>query len=238
MKKENVSSQRQGAVLVIRIDRPEALNAIDRATATQLHRALDLLESDESLRVGILTGTGRAFCAGSDLKEIASAPSYVDGLASGNVSSVVRRELSAPLIAAVNGLAYGGGMEIVLACDLAVAAPTATFALPEAEQGLLAGAGGLLRGPRQLPMKVVLDLALTCEPITAEQALGWGLLSRISDDPLAEAVAMGHRIASFPAAAVTTSKAVVHQGLDAPLSGSDSAWDRVEPAVLAVLRNR
>jgi crotonobetainyl-CoA hydratase len=95
-----------------------------------------------------------------------------------------------------------------------------------------------LRGPRQLPLKVVMDLALTGDPITAEQALAWGLVSRLADDPVGTAVGLARRIASFPSAAVLTTKASIHRGLDAFLTGEDSAWDRVEPDVMAVLTGR
>lgn len=233
-----VVARQDGPVLLITIDRPEALNAIDRATSQAIHAALDRLEADDGLRVGVLTGTGRAFCAGSDIKEIRDRPSYEDGLDHGNVTSIVRRSVRKPLLAAVNGLAFGGGMELVLACDIAIASPSATFGLPEVKHGLIAAAGGLVRGPRQLPMKVVMDLALTAEPITADAALRWGLVSRIADDPRAEAMTLAHRIAGWPADAVTAAKSVVHRSLDAFLTGDDSAWDRVEPEIMAVLTRR
>lgn len=227
---------RSGAVLVIALDRPGALNAINMALSTALHAALDELESEEDLSVAVLTGTGRAFCAGSDLKEIGTSPSFADGLRHGNVTSVVRRERTKPLIAAVNGLAFGGGMELVLASDLAVASPSATFGLPEVRRGLVAAAGGLLRGPRQLPLKVLLDLALTGEPIDAARALALGLVSRVVDDPTAEALAIAATIASHPSQhAVRTTRQAVYRGLDLPLEGDDGAWQAVEGDLLEVL---
>ncbi|MFC7492999.1 MULTISPECIES: enoyl-CoA hydratase/isomerase family protein [unclassified Nocardioides] len=233
---QSVRTEREGSVLVITLDRPQALNAINRAMSQQLHDAFDQLEDDADLTVAVLTGTGRAFCAGSDLKEIHDRPAFADGLRNGNVTSLARRQLAKPLIAAVNGIAFGGGMELVLASDLAVAAPTATFGLPEVRHGLVAAAGGLVRGPRQLPMKVVLDLALTGDPIDAERALTWGLVSRVADDPLAEALTMASTIAEHPARdAVLTSRSAVHRGLDAFLEGDGGAWDVVEPDLMRVL---
>lgn len=231
-----VRTERHGAVLLITLDRPEALNAINRATSEALHAAFDELEGDDALAAAVLTGTGRAFCAGSDLKEIDDRPAFTDGLRHGNVTSLARRSLAKPVVAAVNGLAFGGGMELVLASDLAVAAPTATFGLPEVRHGLLAAAGGLLRGPRQLPVKVLLDLVLTGQPIDAGQALTWGLVSRIAEDPVAEALAMATLIAGHPSQdAVLASRRSVHRGLDAFLEGEGGAWDLVEPDVMRVL---
>lgn len=231
-----VLTEVQGATLVITLNRPVALNAIDRATSAALHGAFDRLADDDALRVGVLTGAGKAFCAGSDLIEIRDRPAFADGLAAGNVTSLTRRVLTKPVVAAVNGLAYGGGAELVLACDIAIAAPAASFALPEVRHGLVAAAGGLVRGPRQLPLKVVADLLLTGEPISAERALQLGLVSRLADDVVAEAVAMAERIASYPAAAVAVVRSSLPRALDAPLLGGRSAWEVVEPDVMGVLR--
>lgn len=231
-----VRVDRRGPVLVITLDRPEALNAINRATSQQLHAAFDQLQEDDDVAVGVLTGTGRAFCAGSDLKEIDDRPAYTDGLRHGNVTSLVRRDLGKPLIAAVNGLAFGGGMELVLACDLAVAGPAARFGLPEVKHGLVAAAGGLLRGPRQLPVKVLLDLVLTGASLDADQALARGLVSRVAEDPMAEAIAMAATIAGHPSQeAVRASREAIRRGLDVPLEAEGGAWDVVEPDMMAVL---
>ncbi|WP_067437519.1 enoyl-CoA hydratase/isomerase family protein [Nocardioides jensenii] len=231
-----VRTERRGPVLIITLDRPGALNAINRATSQQLHTAFDQLQDDGELAVGVLTGTGRAFCAGSDLKEIDERPAFTDGLRHGNVTSLVRRDLGKPLVAAVNGLAFGGGMELVLACDLAVAGPPARFGLPEVKHGLVAAAGGLLRGPRQLPIKVLLDLVLTGGSLDADQALARGLVSRIAEDPVAEAITMAATIAGHPSqAAVRASRDAVRRGLDVPLEAEGGAWDVVEPDVMAVL---
>ncbi|MDN5895496.1 MAG: enoyl-CoA hydratase-related protein, partial [Nocardioides sp.] len=163
-------------------------------------------------------------------------PAFVDGLRHGNVTSLARRDLSKPVVAAVNGLAFGGGMELVLACDLAVAAPETTFGLPEVKHGLVAAAGGLVRGPRQLPVKVLLDLALTGEAMTSAQALTWGLVSRVVDDPVAEALGMATTIAGHPSqGAVRASRNAVRRGLDAFLEDEGGAWDLVEPELMQVL---
>lgn len=231
-----VRAERRDRVLVITLDRPQALNAISRAASQQLHAAFDQLRDDPDLAVGVLTGTGRAFCAGSDLKEIDDQPAFADGLDNGNVTSLVRRDLGKPMIAAVNGIAFGGGMELVLACDLAVAGPAATFGLPEVKHGLVAAAGGLLRGPRQLPVKVLMDLVLTACSLDAEQALARGLISRVAADPLSEALAMAATLAGHPSQhAVRVSRDAVRRGLDVPLEGEGGAWDVVEAEVIEVL---
>src|SRR4051794_14293515 len=147
------------------MDRPGKRNAVDAAMTAQLSAALDLLEDDDELWVGVLTGTGGAFSAGTDLIAGAGEPTP-----RGGPYGVVRRVRAKPLIAAVEGLALGGGMEMVLACDLVVAGRGATFGLPEVARGLVATCGGLFRGPRALPRNVARELLYTGERLGAERA--------------------------------------------------------------------
>lgn len=161
----SVECARQGPILVISLQREEKRNAIDEEMALGIDGALNDLEDDDELWVGIITGTSTVFSAGTDLR-VGSGP----GTERGGPYGIIRRRRSKPLIAAVEGAALGGGMEIVLACDLVVASTTATFGLPEVRRGLLALYGGVFRSARSLPLNVAREIVLTGDPIDA--ALG------------------------------------------------------------------
>lgn len=163
-------------VLVITINRSHRRNAIDQETADLLDAAMERLEHEDGIRVGILTGAGGYFCAGTDLT-VASAPVTPNGGSYG----LVRRTRRRPLIAAVEGFALGGGMEIALACDLVVAAQDATFGLPEALRGLVANCGALFRGAEKLPPNVALELLLTGERLGAERAQQLGFVNWLTE---------------------------------------------------------
>ena len=233
---ETLRTERRGDVALITISRPEALNAISNATSGELSRALDEADADPQVAVIVLTGVGTtAFCAGADLKEVAAGIPTLSG--PGGFAGIVRRTLVKPVIAAVNGLALGGGAEIAFACDLIVAADTARFALPEVKRGVLASGGGLLRLPRQIPLKIAMELALTGEPITAQEAARWGLVNRVVPRArvVEEALELAATIARNAPLSVRATKVVITQGLDRPLEGAGSAWDVNEAADRAVL---
>ena len=162
-------------VLVITLNRPEVRNAIDSALSQGVHAALAALDADDSLRVGVLTGAGGTFCAGMDLKAFA-----VHGLPD-KVDDVLRHGCRKPLVAAIEGIAVGGGLELALIADLLVAARDARFGSPEVKFGLFPGGGALLRLPRLLPQSVVTELALTGELMSAEAAHTHGLVVRLCD---------------------------------------------------------
>lgn len=169
---------REGAVLVITINRPEVRNAINRATSEAIARALDLLDSEPTLAIGILTGKGGHFCAGMDLKAfLAGERVELEGR---GLAGIVKRPPSKPLIAAVEGYALAGGCEIALACDLIVAAENAQFGIPEVRRGLIAGSGGLLRLPQRIPRQIALEYALTGKAMSAADARHWGLVNRLT----------------------------------------------------------
>lgn len=169
---------REGAVLVITINRPEVRNAINRATSEAIAHALDLLDSDPTLAIGILTGKGNHFCAGMDLKAfLAGERVELEGR---GLAGIVERPPSKPLIAAVEGYALAGGCEIALACDLIVAAENAQFGIPEVRRGLIAGSGGLLRLPQRIPRQIALEYALTGKAMPAVEAKQWGLVNRLT----------------------------------------------------------
>lgn len=171
-------------VLVVTLNRPEARNAVNAELTRLLGEALERADSDPEVRVVVLTGAGdRTFCAGADLKAISRGEALnPPGTERWGFAGFVNHPISKPVIAAVNATALGGGTELVLACDLAVAAESAKFGLPEVRRGLMAAAGGLIRLPEQLPRKVAMHLILTGEPIGAEAALRWGLVNEVVPD--------------------------------------------------------
>jgi enoyl-CoA hydratase len=180
-----VTTERHGRVLLVRIDRPHKRNAIDAATTAGLDAALNLLDDDPDLWAGVLAGTPVAFSAGTDLAAGAGSATP-----RGGKYGVVRRHRTTPLIAAVEGLAYGGGFEIVLSCDLVVAARTARFALPETARGLVANCGALFRAPRALPLNIAREMLLTGDPLDAERAWSLGLVNRLVEAGDAERAAV------------------------------------------------
>jgi enoyl-CoA hydratase len=190
-----VIAERDGAVLVISLNRPEQKNAMTRTAAELLAGALDELDGDPALSVGVLTGTGGTFCSGMDLKRFAAGerPS-VPGRGFGGLTE---RPPAKPLIAAVEGYALAGGFELVLACDLVVAARGARFGLPEVRRGLVARGGGLIRLPRLVSRAVAMELILTGDFIDADRALAMGLVNRVVADgaAAAEAIARAQRLA-------------------------------------------
>lgn len=210
-------------VAVLRIDRPDAMNSIDPETRLSLRKTLFDLDADPEVHVVVLTGAGeKAFCAGTDLKATATVdgsfageffgagvPSLVDGLA-----------ISKPTIAAVNGVALGGGFEIALACDIRIASDNARFGLPEVRVGSLPGAGGTQRLPRTVAMSSAMLLLLTGDIIDAAEALRLGLVSKVTNqaDLLPEALAIAGRIAANAPLSVRAIKRLVRTGADAPLS--------------------
>lgn len=218
-----VRTERADGCLVVTLDRPRARNAIDAATARAVADAMDLLDADDDLAVGVLTGAGGTFCAGMDLKAFLRGESpSVEGRGFGGL---VQAPPAKPLIAAVEGHALAGGCELVLACDLVVAGEGASFGLPEVRRGLVAGAGGLLRLPERIPPTVAMELALTGEPMTAADAHRWGLVNRLVPDggALDAARALAARIARNGPLAVRATKHVLTR---APGWPADEVWQR------------
>jgi crotonobetainyl-CoA hydratase len=211
-----VAVSARGAVLEIVIDRPKA-NAVDRGTSLELFEAFARLRDDQELRVGILTGAGeRFFSAGWDLKAAASGeedPSTDFG-PGGFAGLTEMFDLDKPVIGAVNGLAAGGGFELVLACDLIVAAEHAELFLPELGLGIVPDAGGAQRLPRRLPWFVAMDLLLTGRRMGAEEAARWGLVRSVvpAAELMDEARRLADRIAACPPAAVQATKEIARRG--------------------------
>ncbi|MCW2720764.1 enoyl-CoA hydratase-related protein [Pseudonocardia sp.] len=180
-----VTTERHGRVLLVRMERAAKRNALDAGMTAGLDAALNELDDDPDLWAGVLAGTSVAFSAGTDLVAGAGEPTP-----RGGSYGVVRRDRTTPLVAAVEGLAYGGGFELVLACDLVVASRSARFALPETARGLVANCGAMFRGPRALPRNIAHEMLLTGDPLGAERAWSLGLVNRLVEDGRAEAAAM------------------------------------------------
>jgi crotonobetainyl-CoA hydratase len=224
--------EQRGHVLVITLNRPDARNAVNLDLTVGVGEALDHAEADPSIWVVVITGAGdKAFCAGADLKEAAAGRLSDNGdarLQRWGFAGYVRHFISKPTIAAVNGFALGGGTELVLASDLAVAADTATFGLPEVKRGIFAGAGGAFRLPRQIPQKVAMEAILTGRPITAQRALELGLVNRVVplDGLLDSALELAATICENAPLAVQVSKRIA-RGIteqDIPVEAVD--WER------------
>jgi enoyl-CoA hydratase/carnithine racemase len=212
--------------LVVTLNRPEALNAVNAAMSSALGRALEQADADADIRAVVLCGNGRAFCAGVDLKELAAGRSVYDpDHPEWGFAGLVRHEIATPVIAAVHGYALGGGTEITLAADLAVADTTARFGLPEVTRGVVAGAGGMLRLPRQVPLKVALELGLTGLPMSAERAYSLGLVNRVvpPGTALEQALLLARQIsAAAPSAVRLTKRAMLAAAGDAGQSWQHS----------------
>lgn len=195
-----------GEILVLTLNRPERRNAITQELAEELDRAMQFLETEPGMRVGILTGSGGFFSAGTDLSST-DGPATPDGGPYG----FIRRSRTRPLIAAVEGFALGGGFEMAMACDLVVAAQDVKFSLPETLVGLVANCGALFRGPTQLTPKVATELLLTGQRLPAQRAYDLGFINRLSEpgESLNTALKLAHDIlAASPNATTTTLKAI------------------------------
>ena len=220
-----VEVERNGRVGIIRLNRPEARNAVNGELAKGVEAALDEFEADDEIQAVVLTGNGPTFCAGADLKLVAVGKGAEMATEKGNFAGIVRRNYPKPLIAAVNGPALAGGFEIMLACDLVVAADHATFGLPEVKRGLFAAAGALIRLPKRVPLATATEMAITGDPIDANRALQLGLVNRVV--PVAqvvdEALALAARIAANGPLAIKNSLRMVREAGDL---NEEEAWPR------------
>ena len=218
-----VRTETDGGILVITLDRPEARNAVNGAVAEGIAAALDRLDSEDDLRVGIVTGAGGTFCSGMDLKAfVRGERPYV---ADRGFAGIAQRAARKPLIAAVEGYALAGGLEVALACDLIVAARDSRVGIPEVKRGLAAAAGGLIRLPKRIPYHLAMELALTGEPFGAERAYEIGIVNRLTEpgQALDAARELAATIARNGPLAVAASKQVVQQAAD---WAEQEAWQK------------
>ena len=231
---DEILAERRGHVELLTINRPEARNAINRATAEALDAALTSAEGDDDVWVVVLTAAGdKAFSAGMDLKAFAAGefPMTENGF-----GGITKREFTKPLICAANGSALAGGFEIMISCDMVIAADHAKFGIPEASRGLVAGAGGLIRLPKRVPLTVAYEMALTAEPIDAARAYELGLVNHVvpGNQVLDAAIDLAERIAKNAPLAVRTSKEIMRRSIE--LSEHD-AWVASDEAFARIGRS-
>ncbi|MEM1333653.1 MAG: crotonase/enoyl-CoA hydratase family protein [Actinomycetota bacterium] len=200
-----VLTERRGRVLLITLNRPDAMNAINGALSTGLVAAVEELDTDPGLTAGVLTGNGRGFCSGMDLKAFARGEDI------GPMMTFIKEGSKKPLIGAVEGFALAGGLELALACDLLVAGEGAKFGIREVKVGLFAAGGGLLNLPIRVGITKAMEMALTGDPILADEALTAGIVSEVTDagGAVDGALAMAERIAANAPLAVAASKQLI-----------------------------
>jgi enoyl-CoA hydratase len=225
-----------GRVALLTLRRPEARNAVNAEVARGLEAAIDRLEEDDGVWVGILTGEGPVFSAGADLKEVAAGRINDLQTERGGFAGIARRERAKPLIAAVDGPALAGGCEIVLACDLVVASRAAAFGLPEVKRSLVAAAGGLFRLPRKLPRAIALELIMTGDPIDAERAYALGFVNELVEpgQVVDAARALAERICANAPLAVRASRAIALAGV---VADDEAAWQLTFDGLRDVVRS-
>ncbi len=226
---DEVLTEERGRVLLVTLNRPEARNSVNAALARALADALEHLDASDHLASGVLTGAGRGFSAGMDLKAfVEGGMPAVEGR---GFAGIVQRSADKPLVAAVEGFALAGGLEIALSCDLLVAARGTRLGVPEVGVGLFAAAGALLRLPQRLPFALAMEMALTGDPITAEVAAEHGMVNRLVEpgETVTTALELAERIARNAPLGVAASKRVLHETHGLALS---EAW-RVNDAAMS-----
>jgi enoyl-CoA hydratase len=236
MSQNVVEWERREHLALVTLNRPEARNAISPEVSQTMAGILDEIEADATLRAVVLTGKGEVFSAGADLKVVASGRANDIASGKGGFAGIATRDFPKPIIAAVNGPALAGGFEIVLSCDLVVAADTARFGIPEAKRGLMAAAGGLIRLPKRVPLAIALELAMTGDPIDAERALQLGLVNRVvpAARVVDEAIALADRIGENSPIAVRNSRQLVKEA--AELSEAEG-WKRTIELMMPVFQS-
>ncbi|MEP7351375.1 MAG: crotonase/enoyl-CoA hydratase family protein [Sphingorhabdus sp.] len=235
--------ERQGHVQIITINRPDARNSVNAAVHLGIGEALESAEHDPEIRAVILTGAGdQAFCAGADLKALSRGERLFPedkAKAAWGFAGFVRHPISKPIIAAVNGFALGGGTELVLASDLAIAAESAQFGLPEVKRGIIAGAGGAFRIAEQLPKKIAMEILLTGDPISAARALELGLVNQMvpAGGLMDAALALAARISINAPLSVQGSKRIALGIAEGKIETDDGNWAATNREFGVVMRS-
>src|SRR5437588_4496848 len=214
----DVVTERRERILVITINRPDQRNAVNSAVADGIAAAMDELDGDAELSLGVLTGAGKGFCAGMDLKAFVAGESPYAG--DRGFAGITQRASTKPLIAAIEGFAVAGGLEVALSCDVIVASRGARLGIPEVKRSLVAAGGGLLRLPRVLPRNVAMELALTGDPIEAERGYELGLVNRLAEPGRALEVALelAEAIAANGPPSLAATKRILVESVDWPES--------------------
>jgi len=218
-------------IMTVTLNRPEAKNAANKAVAVGIAAAMDKLDADDSIRVAIITGAGGTFCAGMDLKAFVSGEMpMVEGRGFAGLTEATPRK---PLIAAVEGYALAGGLELAISCDLIVTADNAKFGIPETKRGLAAAAGGLMRLPRQIPPRIAMELALTGDFIDAQRAASLGLVNQVvpPGKALEAAKELAAKIVANGPLAVAVSKQVILESADWT---ADEMWKKQQDLVMPI----
>jgi enoyl-CoA hydratase len=226
MSEPAVLTERRDGVLVITLNRPDARNAVNAALAEGVGAALDELDADDELRVGVLTGAGKGFSSGMDLKAFVAGESpYVEGR---GFAGITQRSSRKPLIAAIEGFAVAGGFEVALSCDLIVASKGARLGIPEVKRSLVAAAGALFRLPRRIPYHLAMELALTGEPIDSERGHQLGLVNRLAEPggALDAALELAGEIVKNGPLALIASKEIVQESRDWT---EEESWEKQGP---------
>ncbi len=218
-----IEFEKRGAVGIVTLNRPDARNAINAELEQALFDALEAIDADRDLRAGVIAANGPVFCSGADLKQV-NASGNPTGADRPKRETIVSRTHVKPLVAAVQGPAFGGGLEIVLACDMVVAAHDAKFALSEVRWGLMASGGGMFRLPRRLPRNVANQMLFTGGTISAERAWQLGLVNELTDsaEVRGRAVAMAEAVAANGPLAVSLTRRVVEE---AALLDERECWE-------------
>lgn len=234
---DDVLYQLEDRVATITLNRPDQRNAVNGSLTKALGRALERLEADPQAWVGILAGSGAGFCAGADLKAIAAGAGAELSTQAGGFAGFVRYPRTKPILAAVHGFALAGGMELVLACDVVVAAEDASFGLPEVTRGIIAAAGGVFRLARAIPPARARELVMTGDRMTATEALALGLVNRVVPAPevLSTARALAMRICQNAPVAVRESLAIARVAADIT---EEQGWQLSEQAAARVMQTQ
>lgn len=218
-------------VMIVTLNRPKAKNAANRALAEGVAAAMDEMDSNDDIRVAVLTGAGGTFCSGMDLKAFVSGElPVVEGRGFGGLTEQTPRK---PLIAAIEGYALAGGLELAISCDLIVAADNAKFGIPEVKRGLAAAAGGLVKLPRQIPKRLAMEMALTGDFVSAQRAYEMGLVNRVVEagSALSAALELAATISANGPLAVATSKQVIVESEDWT---TEDMWEKQQALVQSV----
>lgn len=228
--------ERKGSVLVITLNRPRVANAINPEVAQAVDSALNDAETNSEITAVIITGSGeKVFTAGQDLKALADGTSSGCAIPGHGWAGITERSFSKPLIAAVNGLAYGGGTEIALSCDMIIASENATFALPEVKRGIFAAGGGVVRLAKRLPKALALELLMTGDPITAQRAAEIGLVNRVvpGDKLMDCAIELANKVSANAPLALKYTKLLFNKAADCSLAEAFEINDLVKKVVFA-----
>ena len=214
MSDEAILTEERDGILIVTINRPDARNAVNGDVAGGMAAALDRLDADDDLRVGVVTGAGGYFSAGMDLKAFVQGESPYAG--DRGFAGITQRSSRKPLIAAIEGFALAGGFEIALSCDLIVASREARFGIPEVKRSLVAAGGALLRLPKRIPYHVAMELALTGEPMSAERAQEVGIVNRLAEpgEALDTALELARQIVKNAPLALIASKEILQKAVD------------------------